>query len=272
MLPFSVGSVRRAACHAVIGGALASCSLQGFDELDSELGLGGNAGAGGSRGGTGGSSGGSGGTTGGNGGSGADAGSAGSSGGGSGGSGGTGGSSGGAGGDAGSGGQGGSGGQEIPVGNIFPDPSFEEGLAGWVPFGTGTQVVLATDVAHTGSQCILTSNRDDTWMGPSHPIDALVIPGVAYTVKAWVRSAKAGFYSATISLKTECIGSVATYGAIGPIGDITADEWIELTGTFVAPTCDLLELLLYIEGPPAAVGVDEDVDYYVDDVSLEAVQ
>lgn len=70
-----------------------------------------------------------------------------------------------------------------------------------------------------------------------------------------------GAQPVSLTLKTTC-GTEESYSGIAT-GEVGSGEWVELRGTFDVPTCpDLVEVILYVEGP--AVGVD----LYLDDGSL----
>ena len=73
-----------------------------------------------------------------------------------------------------------------PGPELFPDPSFEAGHAGWLGFGDSR----ITDVleAHTGHRAILSTNRNATWEGPIYDILPLVVPAQPYAISAWVRN------------------------------------------------------------------------------------
>jgi hypothetical protein len=66
-----------------------------------------------------------------------------------------------------------------------------------------------------------------------------------------------------MSLKTVCEGATEAYSPIAATA--VGDAWTPVSGEFTAPTCVLSELRIYLEGPPA------DVDFFVDDVSMYAV-
>lgn len=147
-----------------------------------------------------------------------------------------------------------------PGPELFPDPSFEAGHAGWLGFG----VSRITDVleAHTGSRAILSTNRTATWEGPIYDILPLVVPAQPYAISAWVRN-EVGTHNIMITLKATC-GSDTTYSPLSTRA--VATQWQQLDASFIMPDCaDLKGLSVYIEGPPAASNV------LLDDVSLRAI-
>jgi hypothetical protein len=214
------------------------CTLQDFDELGSALTNGGGAGAGSGVGGAenGGSE---------NGGSGPDA-SPGETGG-------SGGSQAGAGGS----------GEEPQVGNLMTDPSFEAGHPNWAGFGMSTILDVSTG-AHTGSKCIASGNRTQSWEGPSYDAILIAKPGKSYQIDAWVRlDVGATSQTVNLSIKSVCVGETELYTPMYSI--VATPEWANMTGVFTVPDCTLQELRPYFEGPAPATLI------YIDDASLTAV-
>jgi hypothetical protein len=147
-----------------------------------------------------------------------------------------------------------------PGPELFPDPSFEAGHAGWVGFGDSR----VTDVlaGHTGNRAILSTNRNATWEGPIYDILPLVVPAQPYAVSAWVRN-EIGTNNIMLTLKSTC-GSDTTYSPLSTRA--VATQWQQLDASFIVPDCtDLKELFLYVEGPPATYNV------LIDDTSLRAI-
>ncbi|HTV23871.1 MAG TPA: carbohydrate binding domain-containing protein [Polyangiaceae bacterium] len=224
--------------------ALASCDDGDGDPLDN---VGASGGAAGSAGGS--SPAGSGGTAGG-GGAQLDAGSGGTS-------------------DAGAGGM-----APTPGLNLLANPSFETGVSEWAPVGNCTTTVV-NDVARTGTHSLLTANRTQTWDGPSLDLMDRLVPGARYELRGWVRRAPppadAGpaetGATAGITLKRVCATLDPAAGVFVALaeGQPLADDWLELSASFEAPTCALTELSIYFEQVAAGV------DFYLDDASLAAL-
>jgi hypothetical protein len=152
------------------------------------------------------------------------------------------------------------GGAGEPGPELFADPSFEAGHAGWLGFGDSR----ITDVleAHTGNRAILSTNRSSTWQGPIYDILPLVKPAQPYAVSAWVRN-EVGTHNIMITLKASC-GNDTTYSPLSTRA--VATQWQQLDASFIVPDCSpLTELRVYIEGPPATANV------LLDDVSLRAI-
>ena len=219
-----------------------ACSLGDFDSLGAgpDQNIGGSGGSGGSAGSAG---------TAGNGGSGG----------------------GGSGGDSGSAGVGGSG---TPAGvNIIEDPGFEAGTSEWTPLGGCSSVVIEDPTPRPDStRCLLTTNRTLNWMGPSFNLAGKTDGGRRYRVSVWVRmdgggDAGPGTHPVGITQKRMCSTDAAP-GLFSPLitGVSVGAEWKEVTATFTAPDCEVIqESVLYVEGP------DPGVEYCIDDTVIEAL-
>lgn len=151
--------------------------------------------------------------------------------------------------------------------NLIGNSGFESGISGWSGFGT-SQVASVRDNPHGGMQCLGSIARAESWMGPSYAMTALVVPGQVYEISAWVRISE-GTSVVSVSTKTVCPGAdagvpVETYVPLSNAAGTT--NWLEIRGSFVAPTCAPTEFRIYFEGPPAMV------DLFVDDVAVAAVE
>jgi hypothetical protein len=155
----------------------------------------------------------------------------------------------------------------IAVGNLIQDPSFELGFAGWIPFGTSALSISQTE-SHTGVHSLVSSGRTQAFEGPAFGITALVVAGARYEVAVWVLP-EAGTQTFKLSLKTRCEGQTDDTATYAPLVEVSVGEalWGELAASFTAPSeCNVEELRLYVEGPPAGVG------FFIDDASLVEVQ
>ncbi|HTV19698.1 MAG TPA: carbohydrate binding domain-containing protein [Polyangiaceae bacterium] len=231
------------ACALVTG--VIACSLGDFDSLGAgpDQNVGGSGGRGGS--------GGDGGTAG---------------------DGGTGGS-----GDAGTGGTGGSSGAP-QTGNLITNGDFDTGTSTtWACVGN-CLTSLSEEDPHSGTRCLLTTNRDQVWNGPSYNLMGKVTPGQTYRVSIWVRSepgeplADGGVdpsipdsFTIGITQKRLCASTDPSVGTFIQLSNGTATpEWTEQTAVFVAPDCeDLQESSVYLERAPVGAS------YCIDDTSVE---
>jgi hypothetical protein len=148
--------------------------------------------------------------------------------------------------------------------NLLPDPSFTLGHTGWSQFGTAT-IADAPGEGRDGTQCLVASDRAETYAGPAIELETLVVGGGVYRAEAWVRTSAATTQSVGITVKTTCTGAGDVYTQL-VTGLVASGEWLFLSGELTAETCELDQYRLYIEGP------ETDVDLYVDDVGLYRVQ
>jgi GH35 family endo-1,4-beta-xylanase len=147
--------------------------------------------------------------------------------------------------------------------NLLTNPGFEDGTAGWTPFGP-CQVATSAAEAHGGALAGLATGRAEPWMGPARDLRGVLAAGASYRIAAWVRLAAAGAEPVRLTLK-QADDAGARYWSIDA-WTARGDRWIELSGAFTlrasgTPT----ELTLYVEGPAAGV------DLLVDDASLVAL-
>jgi endo-1,4-beta-xylanase len=152
-------------------------------------------------------------------------------------------------------------GGEQPIENLISNSDFESGILPWTA-AFGGVLSVTTEQAHGGLQSAKVTGRTADYQGAHFDVTDFVTPGSSYTLTAFARIAGA---SPTASVKTTARIKCATLtDEYRPIRNLTANDssWTELTGTLAVPSCTLIELLVYVEGPPAAY------DLYVDDVSM----
>ncbi len=159
--------------------------------------------------------------------------------------------------------------------NLLTNPGFENGSEGWMAWGA--TLAIASDPVRGGESSGRVSNRSEAWHGAAQDIFSKVEPGQTYFASVWLTigtepmstgAAGAGGAASdsppepiSLTMKFTC-GDAETYTSVAS-GQVREGEWVELSGTLDAPSCaDLLELVLYAEGPAAGV------DLYLDDASL----
>lgn len=144
--------------------------------------------------------------------------------------------------------------------NIIANGDFESDANGWFSWAGTVGVTTATSV--TGSQSLLVSNRPSN--GPAATsLTSRVVPGTSYQVSFWVTIQGAAQASVNLTQKIECDGA-ATYSWLANPVTVQQGQWVELTGTLTVPACNVTDLLIYAEGPPAGV------DLLLDNVSVRA--
>jgi Carbohydrate binding domain len=157
--------------------------------------------------------------------------------------------------------------------NLISNSDFESGISPWTA-AFGGVLSATTEQAHGGLQSAKVTGRAADYQGAHYDVTDFVTQGATYTVTAFARIDGA---TATATVKTTARVKCATLAdQYVPIRLLTANDssWTELTGNLTVPAlppsggpptnqaCTLLELLVYVEGPPAAY------DLYVDDVSM----
>jgi hypothetical protein len=146
--------------------------------------------------------------------------------------------------------------------NRLLNPGFESGTSGWTTW-SGSLSTIPSPV-RTGAASGRVTNRTAAWQGPVQDLVAKVTAGRTYTARAWAKVSGSSSQPLAISLKTECVGSAPIYT---PLNSATgnASTWTQLSGQFTAPSCPLVSLSLYVEGPSAGTTL------YVDDASVTQV-
>jgi endo-1,4-beta-xylanase len=146
---------------------------------------------------------------------------------------------------------------------------FEDGTTqGWFPFGSPT-VATSTDVANTGTQSLLTTNRTSGFMGPGTSLTGQLTAGANYHVSVAARLV-AG--TAATGLKVTVMRSFAdgtsAFDAVVTSTQVTDQAWVTLQGnySFASSTNSsgsaLSGIILYVESDSATAS------YYIDTFSL----
>jgi endo-1,4-beta-xylanase len=140
--------------------------------------------------------------------------------------------------------------------NLVTNGDFESGnTSGWYGWGGSTLTANAT-VAHSGGYSLLRAGGGTA----ATDITAKVQAGATYSVSFWVLIEGAATSNVNITRALNC-GGTTTYAWAANNGSIPAGTWVELSGSVAIPAdCDLVQLQLYAEGPPA------EVNLYLDDV------
>lgn len=147
--------------------------------------------------------------------------------------------------------------------NLIGNSTFEAGLDGWSVMGSGT-IASELAAAHTGARSARASGRTANWQGPRHDVTALVSPLRSYDGSVWVRLAGAASANTSLTAHISCAGQDPIFQ---PLASTAANDagWVQLSGSFEVPSCELTSVALYVEGPDAGV------DILVDDLALREV-
>jgi GH35 family endo-1,4-beta-xylanase len=144
--------------------------------------------------------------------------------------------------------------------NIVQNGDFESDASGWFSWAGSVGVTDSTSV--TGLHSLRVSNRPSNGPAATNLTQA-VVPGSSYQVSVWVTIEGAAQANVNLTQKIACDG-VASYSWLASPVAVQQGQWLELKGTLAVPSCNVTELLIYAEGPPAGV------DLLLDNVSVRA--
>ncbi|TYQ18353.1 UNVERIFIED_CONTAM: endo-1,4-beta-xylanase [Acetivibrio alkalicellulosi] len=147
------------------------------------------------------------------------------------------------------------------VSDFEEDDSYAEK---WVPRDADRTTVEITDAANRtsgGSRSLLTTTRTQ-YEGPLLDVMGKMHRGHEYELSVWVKMAE-GQSITPLRITVEA-GTSGPWTNVTPDIDVTADEWVELKGTFeLTFTPEVLNV--YVELPS---GYEEDKMFYIDDFTL----
>ncbi|WP_277209501.1 endo-1,4-beta-xylanase [Isoptericola croceus] len=144
---------------------------------------------------------------------------------------------------------------------VVLENDFEITIEPWAP--RGPVALEITDDARTGAGALAVTGRTGEWNGPATDVAGTFAEGGVYEVEAWVKL-PAGAAGATDIHFTvqETSADGDSYTWVGGAITTTADEWVEVGGTYTMPT-GLSAAQLYLEAAPVG---DEHPDFLVDDL------
>ena len=134
------------------------------------------------------------------------------------------------------------------------------------PWGArNSTVALTADASHQGDKSLAVTARGANWAGTQANVTALLTPSTPYTISAWVKLAEGVEGSSDIKVTAQTnSGGDDSYGSVATAAAVTADEWVEITGTYTR-TPGLTSVILYFEA--ADIG-DAHPSFLVDDVRI----
>ncbi|HEX7028066.1 MAG TPA: endo-1,4-beta-xylanase, partial [Gammaproteobacteria bacterium] len=152
--------------------------------------------------------------------------------------------------------------------NLVTDGGFE-GLAvdgGWSSWN-GSTLSLSTAQAFAGSQSLLATNRPDTNQFAVYSLTGKVAANTTYSVSAQVYQAGAGVDTVRLAAKVDCTDATMPVGFnefpwLDNNAGVNPAEWTELSADLVIPDCELVDVVIFIEGTTAGV------DVYIDEVKV----
>ncbi|MCA0146851.1 endo-1,4-beta-xylanase [Blastococcus sp. LR1] len=149
-------------------------------------------------------------------------------------------------------------------GTIQPVTSdFENGVQGWGPRGDA-KVATTTSDAHGGTTSLLSTNRLQSWQGPTLDVTKSLAIGKATQISFWAKLAPgqtAASASIQASIQRDRTGTATGYDNVaGASAVVTDSAWTRITGRYTlgAP---IDKAQLYVEGTA-------NVSFLIDDVSI----
>ena len=142
--------------------------------------------------------------------------------------------------------------------NLVSNGDFELGTSGW--FGWGGTLGASTARAHGGLQSLVVSDRSAGAGTAAYDLTSVVSSGTTHLTSFFVTIGGAATAPVNVTSKVTCMGESAVYSWVSNSSSVSDGIWAELAGPLALPDCELSEVLIYVEGPPAGV------DLYVDDV------
>ncbi|PRZ06436.1 endo-1,4-beta-xylanase [Isoptericola sp. CG 20/1183] len=150
---------------------------------------------------------------------------------------------------------------------VMLENDFDSTVDPWGP--RGPVELTITDDARTGAGALAVTGRTGEWNGPATDVTGLFAEGGVYQVEAWVKlpagAADATDVHVTVQ-ETSADGDAYTW--VGGAVTATADEWVEVGGTYTMPA-GLTAAQLYLEAAPVG---DAHPDFLVDDVVITGQQ
>lgn len=140
--------------------------------------------------------------------------------------------------------------------NLIGNPDCESGTSGWFGLGSIPLGTTSTD-PHGGAQSCVAAGRNETWQGPAYDLTNSVQSDASYSVSVWVRLAGVATDQLFITAKTVCSDGTEIYNRAAT-SSATDSDWVEVSGSFTVPACELAEQTVYLEGPAAGVEIHYD--------------
>lgn len=123
----------------------------------------------------------------------------------------------------------------------------------------GSEILTVTDAdAHGGQRSLLTTGRTEFYAGPALNVLGRIGKGKKYTFSAWVKLAP-GESPVDVRLSIERRWQdTPTYAGIAAVSGVTADAWVELTGSYtLAADADFLAIYFETASGTASFHLDD---------------
>jgi len=149
---------------------------------------------------------------------------------------------------------------------VIAEYDFEDGTnQGWTPRG-GVTLEAVSEAVHSGSYSLKTTNREDTWQGPSLNVKGILEKGATYEIIGYVKLVEEPAEPSTVkfTIEEKTTGGDQDWVVVAE-KEITDTEWVEFSGQYTSNE-DLSEQTLYVESS----NVDD--EFYIDDISITLIK
>ncbi len=128
----------------------------------------------------------------------------------------------------------------VVLSNDFESTKSPWGDRGSVTSLTGTEF-------HGGAQSLLVANRTADWAGTQADLTSTLVAGQSADFSAWVKLPAGTEGASTIKVTAQTnSGGDDSYATVATAADVTADEWVEISGSYTRPA-GLTSVILYFE-------------------------
>lgn len=147
----------------------------------------------------------------------------------------------------------------MAIENLLVNPGFESGIDGWM--ANGSDNILPGAASHTGTNCVMATNRTAAYTGVQQSLMGKVQIGRTYFVSAWVATDRPT--NDVVKLTFQRKETAATNYVNVATGIASSAGWTWLSGYYTPQTTGTVTALnFYVEGPASGVTLFVD-DAYV---------
>ncbi len=148
--------------------------------------------------------------------------------------------------------------------NVLTNGGFESGTDTWFGFDTAT-VETSDQEPFAGLAAGFATNRVAEFDGFATSLLGLVVPGEQYQLTSRTKVSGVNQAQVKATLRADCPTGPQFLGIAGAVAN--EQTWSLLTGTIQIPNCEASDLVLYFEGPDAAVDLRLDEVYLQQDLT-----
>ena len=165
---------------------------------------------------------------------------------------------------------------DVTITEVSPPPTpvltddFEDGTTqGWrARFGSPI-VTNTTEIAHTGTNSLKTTNRTQAFNGPALDVGSVVAADNIYQISGWVRLVPGQTLPGPAQLKFSMQedfsdGTPSQFIQVAALQTVTDTAWVQLQGSFTFTGTNVSALTLYVESDSNGTTAE----FYLDDVVI----